>query len=112
MVVAEAEIVCVGGDGGGCFGDVRSQAEQPEQLCSLLVSSWVVVMSSSDMLADPNVSQKSSSSTSSESLSVSFSSSSSIFSAWLYALYQMLFSRSCSQTSESESWSLSTVGGW
>src|SRR5258706_7701981 len=107
MVVAEAEIVCVGGDGGGCCGDVRSQAEQPEQLCSLLVSSWVVVMSSSDMLAEPNVSQKSSSSE-----SASFSSSSSILSAWLYTLYHMLFSRSCSQTSESESWSLSTVGGW
>src|SRR5258706_260679 len=119
MVVAEAEIVCVGGDGGGCCGDVRSQAEQPEQLCSLLVSSWVVVMSSSDMLAKPNVSQKSSSSesasflsSSSESVFASFSSSSSILSAWLYTLYQMLFSMSCFQTSESESWSLSTVGGW
>src|SRR5258707_5617355 len=103
MVAAEAEMAGVSGDGGGCCGDVRSQSEQPEQLCSLLVSSWVVVMSSSNMLAEPNVPQKSSSSE-----SASFSSSSSILSAWLYTLYHMLFSRSCFQTSEYEAWSRST----
>ena len=59
MVAAEAETAGVGGVGGGCCGDVRLHAEQPEQLSSLLVSLWVVVMSSSNMLAEPKVSQNS-----------------------------------------------------
>ena len=61
-MAAEAETAGVGGVGSGCCGDVRLHAEQPEQLSSLLVSSWVVVMSSSDMLAEPRVSQNSPSS--------------------------------------------------
>ena len=61
-MAAEAETASVGGVGGGCCGDVRLHAEQPEQLSLLLVSSWVVVMSSSDMLAKPKVSQNSPSS--------------------------------------------------
>ena len=61
-MAAEAETAGVGGVGCRCCGDVRLHAEQPEQLSSLLVSSWVVVMSSSDMRAEPRVSQNSPSS--------------------------------------------------
>ena len=55
----EAETAGVGGVGGGCCGNVRLHAEQPKQLSSLLVFSWVVVMSSSNMLAKPKFSQNS-----------------------------------------------------